>query len=62
MSSISSCYGGKTIKIVRHFGFLDIAEPYDTVKPDGSFKIKSDLIFRRCFLAVPLSAANGNQV
>ena len=60
MSWVSPCYGGKTtdIKIVPDFGFLDILEPYDTVKPDRAFKIKSDLTFRRCFL----SAAKGNQV
>ena len=29
---------------------------------DCGFKIKSDLTFRRCFLAIPTSAAKGNQM
>ena len=44
------------------FRFLDILEPYDTVMADCGFKIKSDLTFHRCFLAIPPSAAKGNQM
>ena len=44
------------------FRFLDILEPYDTVMADCGFKIKSDLTFRRCFLAIPPSASKGNQM
>ena len=43
------------------FRFLDILEPYDTVMADCGFKIKLDLTFHRCFLAIPLTASKGNQ-
>eukprot|EP00795_Rhopilema_esculentum_P009833 gene9833-18408_t len=43
-------------------GFLDLLEPYDTVIADRGFKIKSDLLMKRCFLAIPPSAARGTQM
>ena len=64
VSWVSPCYGGRTtdIYIVQDSGFLDILKPYDTVMADCGFKIKSDLTFHRCFLAIPPSAAKGNQM
>ena len=64
VSWVSPCYGGRTtdIYIVQDSGFLDILQPYDTVMADCGFKIKSDLTFHRCFLAIPPSAAKGNQM
>ena len=64
LSWASPCYGGRTtdIYIVQDSGFLDILKPYDTVMADCGFKIKSDLTFHRCFLAIPPSAAKGNQM
>ena len=58
------CYGRRTtdIYIVQDSAFLDILKPYDTVMADCGFKIKSDLIFHRCSLAIPPSASKGNQV
>ena len=50
------------IYIVQDSGFLDILEPYVTVMVDSGFKIKSDLTFHRCLLAIPSSAAKGNQM
>ena len=64
VSLVLPCYGGSTteIYIVRDSEFLDILEPYDTVMADRGFKIKSHLTFRRCFLAIPPSAAKENQM
>ena len=64
VSWVSPCYGGRTINIyiVRDSRFLDILEPYDTVMADCGFKIMSDLTFCKCFLAISLSAAKGNQM
>ena len=64
VSWVSPCYGGRTtdIYIVQDSGFLDILKPYDTVMADCGFKIKSDLTFHRCCLAIPPSASKGNQV
>lgn len=61
---ISLCYGGRTsdVFIVRNSGFLDLLEPYDTVMADRGFKIKSYLTMKRCYLAIPPSAAKGNQM
>ena len=64
VSWVSPCYVGRTtdIYIVRDLGFLDILEPYVTVTAHCGFKIKSDVTFRRCFLAIPPSPAKGNQM
>ena len=64
VSWVPPCYGRRTtdIYIVQDSGFLYILQPYDTVIADCGFKIKSDLIFHRCFLAIPPSAAKGNQM
>ena len=64
VSWVSPCYGGRTtdIYIVRDSRFLDILEPYDTIMADRGFKIKSDITFLWCFLAIPPSAAKGNQM
>ena len=64
VSWVSLCYGGRTtdVIIVQDSGFLDILEPYDTIMADCGFKIMSDLTFHRCFLAIPPSAAKGNQM
>lgn len=46
------------------FGILDSWKfwtPYDTVMTDRGFKINNDLTIR-CYLAIPLSAAKGNQM
>ena len=61
---ISSTYGRRTsdVYIVRNSGFLDLLEPYDTVIDDRGFKIKSDLTMKRCYLAIPPSAAKGTQM
>ena len=40
---------------------LDLMEPYDTVMTDKGFKLKSALIMKRCYLAIPLSATQGTQ-
>ena len=63
VSWVSPCYGGRTtdIYIVQDSGFLDILEPYDIVMADCGFKIKWDLTFHRCFLAIQLTASKGNQ-
>ncbi|CAB4042400.1 Hypothetical predicted protein, partial [Paramuricea clavata] len=37
-------------------------EPYDTVMADRGFKIKSDLTMKRCYSAIPPSAAKGNHM
>ncbi|XP_065068969.1 uncharacterized protein LOC135694198 [Rhopilema esculentum] len=64
ISWVSPCFGGRTtdLYIVRYSGFLDLLEPYDTVIADRGFKIKSDLLMKRCFLAIPPSAARGTQM
>ena len=64
VSWVSPCYGGRTtdIYIVQDSGFLDILKPYDTVMADCGFKIKSDLAFHRCCLAIPPSASKGNHM
>ena len=64
VSWVSPCYEGRTtdIYIVQGSGFLDILKPYDTVMADCGFKIKSDLTFHRCCLAISPSASKGNQV
>ena len=64
VSWVSPCYGGRTthIHIVRNSGFLDVLEPYDTVIADRGFKIKTDLTMKRCFLAIPPSAAGRTQM
>ena len=64
VSWISPCYGGRTsdVFIVRNSGFLNLLEPYDTVMADRGFKIKSDLTMKRYYLAIPPSAAKGNQI
>ena len=64
ISWVSPCYGGRTsdVHIVRNSGFLDLLEPYDTIMADRGFKIKSDLLMKRCFLAIPPSAARGTQM
>ena len=64
ISWISPCYGGCTTDfyIVRDSGFLDILEPYDLLMADGGFKIKTELTMRRCYLAIPPSAASGTQM
>ena len=61
---ISSTYGGHTSDayIVRNSGFLDLLEPYNTVMADRGFKIKSDFTMKRCYLAIPPSAAKGTQM
>ena len=48
--------------MVQDSGFLDILKPYDTVMAGCGFKIKSDLTFHTCCLAIPPSASKGNQV
>ena len=48
--------------IAQDSGFPDILQPYDTIMADCGFKIKSDLTFHRSFLAIPPSAAKGNQM
>ena len=64
LSWVSPCYEGRTtdIYIVQDSGFLDILKPYDTVVADCGFKIKSDLTFHRCCLAISPSASKRNQV
>ena len=64
ISWISSTYGGRTsdVYIVRNSGFLDLLEPYDTVIANTGFKIKSDLTMKRCYFAIPPSAAKGIQM
>lgn len=64
ISWVSPCYGGRTsdVFIVRDSGFLELLEPYDTIMADRGFKIKSDLTMKRCYLAIPPSAAKGNQM
>ena len=64
ISWVSPCYGGRTTDkyIVKDSGFLDILEPYDTVMADKGFKIKSVLTMKRCYLALPPSAAKGTQM
>ena len=64
VSWVSPCYGGRSsdIFIVRDSVFLDLLDPYDTVMADRGFKIKSDLTLRRCYLAIPPSAAKGSQM
>ena len=54
--------GGQQTYIVQDSGFLDILKPYDTVMANCGFKIKSDLTFHRCCLAILPSASKGNQV
>ena len=44
--------GGQQAYIVQDSGFLDILKPYDTVMANCGFKIKSDLTFHRCCLAI----------
>ena len=56
ISWISPAYG------VRDSGFLNLLEPYDCVMADRGFKIKDDLLTRQCTLAIPPSAAVGNQM
>ena len=64
ISWVSPCYGGRTTDkyIVKDSGFLDILEPYDTLMADRGFKIKSELTMKRCYLAIPQSAAKGTQM
>ena len=64
ISWISPACGGRNSDkfIVRDSGFLDLPQPYDCVIADRGFKIKDDLLMRRCTLAIPPSAAVGNQV
>lgn len=64
ISWVSPCYGGRTTDkyIVKDSGFLDILEPYDTLMADRGFKIKSELTMKRCYLAIPPSAAKGTQM
>eukprot|EP00794_Sanderia_malayensis_P017239 gene17236-18960_t len=64
VSWASPCYGERTtdLHIVRDSGFLDLLEPYDTVMADRGFKMKADLTMKRCFLAIPPSAASGTQM
>ena len=64
ISWISSTYGGRTsdVYIVRNSGFLDLLEPYNRVMSGRGFKIKSTLTIKRCYLVIPLTAANGTQL
>ena len=64
LSWVSPCCEGRTtdIYIVQDSGFLDSLKPCDTVMADCGFKIKSDLTFHRCCLAISPSASKGNQV
>ena len=64
ISWILSTYGGRTndVYIIRNSGFIDLLEPYDTVIADRGFKIKSDLPMKRCYFAIPPSAAKGTQM
>ena len=64
ISWVSQAYGGRAsdIHIVWHAGFVDILEPYDQVMADRGFKIKTDLAMKQCTLAIPPSAAAGNQM
>ena len=61
---ISSAYGGRSSDrfIVQDSIFLNLLEPYDCVMADRGFKIKDDLLMRRCTLAIPPSAAVRNQI
>ena len=54
--------GASDKHIVRDSGFLDLLEPYVCVMADRGFKIKDDLVMKRCTLAIPPSAAKGNQL
>ena len=65
ISWISPACGGRNSDrfIVPDSGFLDLPQPYDCAMADRGFKIKDDLLMRRCTLSIPPpSAAVGNQV
>ena len=64
ISWILSIYGSHTsdVYIVRNSGFLDLLEPYNRVMSGRGFKIKSTLTIKRCYLVIPLTAANGTQL
>ena len=64
ISWLSPVYVGRASDkyIVRDSGFYDILEPYDQIMADRGFKIKADLLLKRCYLAIPPSAAKGTQL
>ncbi len=64
ISWISPAYGGRASDkfIVNDSGFLDLLEPFDCVMADRGFKIKELLLMKRCTLAIPPTAAKGNQM
>lgn len=64
VSWVSPAYGGRASDkhIVRDSGFLELLEPHDCIMADRGFKIRDDLVMKRCTLAIPPSAAKGNQL
>ena len=64
VSWISPAYGGRASDKfnVTDSGFLDLLEPFDCIMADRGFKIKQLLLMKRCNLAIPPTAAKGNQM